>query len=68
MQRARKKMRVMRTVNEAYLAQDMEELKYRMSPANIIEEAKERFLSSHLWSNVLTGLRILVDMRNSLRK
>ncbi len=68
LQRAREKIRVMRLVNETYLSQDVEELKYRMSPSTIIEEAKERLLSSHMWSNILSGLRILVDVRNRLRK
>lgn len=63
LKRARKKIAIMRMVNETYLAQDIEELKYRMSPSTIIEEAKERFLSSNVWSGLLAGLRILADIR-----
>lgn len=56
LKRARKKIGVMRMVNETYLAQDIEELKYRMSPSTIIEETKERFLSSNVWYKTLAWL------------
>ncbi len=68
LQRARKKIRVMRMVNEAYLAQDFAELKYRMSPSALMEEAKDRLLSSQVWSNLLAGLRIISDVRDRFRK
>ena len=68
LRRARRKLRVMRMVNESYIAGDFEELKYRMSPSNLLEEAKTRFLSSGMFGGIVAGFRAIAGLRDLFRR
>lgn len=61
--RARKKLRRMKGVNEAYLAEDWDDLKYKMSPRTILEEMQERMLcASPMLRKMVAAVRVGITM------
>lgn len=60
---ARRKIRRMKAVNEVYLSQDWQELKYRLSPSTILEQARGRMLcSSPMLQKIVAGVRVGMAM------
>lgn len=65
---ARRKIRRMKAVNEVYLEQDWQELKYRLSPSTILEQARERMLcSSPMLQKIVAGARVGLEMMRRRR-
>lgn len=69
LKRARRKLRIMQNVNESYLREDLEELKYRLSPSVIFGQAKDKLIhSGSLFTKIFTGIRMFVALRNRSRR